>query len=357
MKVSYIPYILKFKFDAGTSRGVLKEKKTWFIKVQDEDGLIGVGECGPLVGLSIDNLVYFEKYLSKLCKLLSDVEVPATTQECLAVSQQIVSVDFPSIRFGLETALLDLKNGGQRKVFDNDFVRGNRGISINGLVWMGDKEFMIEQIDRKIREGYGCIKIKIGAIDFDKECAVLNYIRERYSDKELSLRVDANGAFSLVEAKEKLQILSSFNIHSIEQPIKPGQLRSMAELVALNLLPIALDEELIGVHSRESKQFLLDEIMPPYIILKPTLIGGISSCIEWISLAEERGIEWWITSALESNIGLNAIAQFTANYNTSIPQGLGTGQLYHNNIASPLQIVNGYLHFKTRKVFAKVPGL
>jgi o-succinylbenzoate synthase len=350
LKADFKPYTLFFKFDAGTSRGVLKEKKTWFVRVQNQKGTVGIGECGPLKGLSIDDVEDFEWHLGTYCRNLQQIEPPTSQEKIFSAVAEVVSSRFPSIRFGFETAFLDLLNEGKRAIFNNSFVNG-RAIPINGLVWMGSKEFMIEQIDKKLEEGYSCIKIKIGAIEFLKECEVLEYIRGRFDERELSIRVDANGAFSYEEAIAKLQILSAYNIHSIEQPIKPKQFDKMSELVKMDVIPIALDEELIGVNERKEKINLLNTIKPPYIILKPTLHGGLRSCQEWIELAEERGIGWWITSALESNIGLNAIAQFTAQYTVELPQGLGTGQLYTNNIASPLEIKNGHLKYNAGKAF------
>jgi o-succinylbenzoate synthase len=353
---TYSPHNLIFKFDAGTSRGVLKEKKTWFLKIRNEwSEVFGIGECGPLSGLSIDDRSDFEEYLKKICSQLEGLELPATIEKCFDLANALIDPTFPSVRFALETALLDLINGGKREIFSNGFVRGQKSLAINGLVWMGSKDFMLEQIDRKIGEGYNCIKMKIGAIDFVKECELIEYIRSNFGEENLTIRVDANGAFTFEEAIEKLQILSTFKIHSIEQPIKPNHRKEMIELVKLNYLPIALDEELIGIYSYEDKMDLLDKLRPPYIILKPTLVGGIQSCQDWIKLAEERKIQWWITSALESNIGLNSIAQFAAEYDNSIPQGLGTGQLYQNNIASPLEIRRGYLHYNPDKVFEDIP--
>jgi o-succinylbenzoate synthase len=350
LKITFRPYTLFFKFDAGTSRGVLKEKKTWFVRVQNENGVIGIGECGPLKGLSPDDIEDFEFHLKSYCRILEQIEMPVSSENIFSLVANIVSPAFPSIRFGFETALLDLLNEGKRTIFSNSFVEGKE-IPINGLVWMGSKDFMLEQIDKKLEEGYNCIKIKIGAIEFSKECEVLLYIRSRFDENVLSIRVDANGAFSYEEAQEKLRILSDYRIHSIEQPIKPKQLIEMAELVKMNYVAIALDEELIGVNDRTEKIKLLETINPPFIILKPTLHGGLGSCKEWIELAEERSIHWWITSALESNIGLNAIAQFAAEYPIKMPQGLGTGQLYTNNIDSPLEIESGYLHYNKDKTF------
>lgn len=338
-----MPYELRFKFDAGTSRGVLKNKLTYFVKAKDSSGVEAWGEAAPLPKLSIDDVPDFENKLRDLCEKLKLEGIEAHEEAVLTWVNKNIPNSLPSIKFAFETALLDLIHGGQKMIFDTDFYTSSKPISINGLIWMGDKQFMLDQIDRKLEEGFDCIKMKIGAIDFEQECALLEYIRSRYSAEEIVLRVDANGAFSPVEALGKLERLASYGLHSIEQPIAQGQMDVMAELCSKTPLPIALDEELIGVHSLEDKNLLLDTIKPQYIIIKPTLVGGLLSCREWISLAESKGIGWWMTSALESNVGLNAISQFTSTYPVKMPQGLGTGQLYHNNISSPLVIRHGHL--------------
>ena len=262
---------------------------------------------------------------------------------------QAIDPEYPSIRFALETALFDLQSGGKQDLFETEFAKGKKSIPINGLVWMGDKQFMQDQLIQKIEEGYNCIKIKVGAIDFKLECELLNSIRENFSSSEMIIRVDANGAFSFKEAQKKLNELSRFDLHSIEQPIKQGQIEFMKVLCAESPIPIALDEELIGVFTEQQKKALLETILPQYIILKPALLGGMMISHDWINIAENLGIAWWITSALESNIGLNAIAQFTSFLDPNLHQGLGTGQLYHNNIESPLEIKNGHLFYNTTK--------
>ena len=336
-------HILQFKFDAGTSRGVLKEKETWYLKIWDESNpeIIGIGECGPLKGLSIDDVPDFSCQLSVVSYQLFQNCQPST------VNQQLEN--YPAIRFGIETALLDLQNGGKRVVFQNDFSDGKASIPINGLVWMGSKEFMLQQIEEKLANGYSCLKLKIGAIDFETELDILKTIRKSFSADEIMLRLDANGAFSKTDALEKLHQLAEFQIHSIEQPIHQGQWQAMADLCKNTPIPIALDEELIGVYG-DRKIELLDVVKPQFIILKPTLMGGFEMCDEWIALAEKRGIDWWITSALESNIGLNAICQYTyskTQHKLQMPQGLGTGSLYHNNIASPLAISEGRISYNS----------
>jgi o-succinylbenzoate synthase len=255
---------------------------------------------------------------------------------------------FPSIAFGIETALLDLKAKGSKILFQNDFSQSEKGIPINGLVWMGDKAFMQKQIREKIKNGYHCIKLKIAALDFNTELEILADIRKQFSPKDIEIRLDANGAFHATEALEKLEKLAKFEIHSIEQPIRQGQSNEMAELCMQSPIPIVLDEELIGIAPADREQ-LLEKIKPAYIILKPSLLGGFNTCENWIRLAKTHNIDWWITSALESNIGLNAIAQWTYTLNSPLPQGLGTGQLYHNNIPSPLQIENAQLFYNPKE--------
>lgn len=245
--------------------------------------------------------------------------------------------------------MLDLFNGGKGIIFPHLFTQGKASIPVNGLIWMGEEEFMLRQIDEKLAQGFTCIKLKIGALDFDKECNILSYIRKQYSEQQITLRVDANGAFLANETLGKLKTLATFGIHSIEQPIKQGQRLAMAQLCKQTPIPVALDEELIGVHIYEEKEKLLKQIRPQFIILKPSLLGGFTHCREWINLADKLNIGWWITSALESNVGLIAISQFTATLNNSLPQGLGTGQLYSNNTDSPLFIKKGFMYYKVAR--------
>ena len=331
MQAHYINYQLQFKFAAGTSRGVLHNKPSSFL-ILEENGFRGIGECSTITGLSVDNMDVYNSKLDEVC-LLSNSETAI---------ENINLTGFPSIAFGLQTALLDLKTGGKRLLFDTDFTRGKTGIPINGLVWMGDKAFMQKQIREKIAAGYRCIKLKVGALDFDTEKEMIKEIRKQFSADDIELRLDANGGFSGEQALEKLNILADYQIHSIEQPIKPNQWERMAEICQKSPIPVVLDEELIGLQPDIK---ILKEINPAYIILKPSLIGGFSISEEWIQMADKLNIGWWITSALESNIGLNAIAQWTSSLNTSLPQGLGTGQLYHNNIPSPLKISDAKLFY------------
>ena len=332
MKASFFPYRLEFKQASGTSRGILKTKETWFIKIEDEHAT-GFGECGMFRGLSCDDRPDFESKLKWVCHHID-----------LGLEQLLIElIDFPSIQFGLEMAFLDLLADSSNVMFPSKFTSGKASIPINGLIWMGDEQFMKSQIRSKIDAGFDCLKIKIGAIDFDTELSLIKAIRKEYDVETIELRVDANGAFSPLEAMEKLKRLSDFNLHSIEQPIRQGQHDAMAKLCAHAPLPIALDEELIGIHDVTKRSLLLQTINPQYIILKPTLVGGFSGSQSWIDLAEKQSVDWWITSALESNIGLNAIAQWTYQLNVNRPQGLGTGALYTNNIEAPLKIYNGRL--------------
>lgn len=336
LKASFSKYDLQFLKPSGTSRGILNSKRSWFLKVWDErePDCIGIGEVGHLEGLSMESQNEVTTTLKEVCASPDD---PNWLDHAL--------IDVPSVRFALEQALIDLDQDGDKILFPSSFTEGTSPISINGLVWMGPIDVMRRQVREKIESGFSCIKLKIGALNFEEEFALLKEIRSEFSEKVLEIRVDANGAFSPEEAMKKLERLATLQLHSIEQPIRQGQQKKMFELCANSPLPIALDEELIGINSPEKKEQLLEQIKPQFIILKPSLLGGIRSCEEWIMASAERDISMWITSALESNIGLNAIAQWTATLNTNMPQGLGTGQLYSNNIPSPLEVRDGYLHY------------
>lgn len=344
MRTAYFKkYILNFKQASGTSRGILKTKETYFIFISD--GISeGIGECGLFRGLSADDRPDYEEKLEWACAHIS-LEKELLLQELL---------EFPSIQFGVEQALLSLQSKNKFELFSTPFVHQNAPISINGLIWMGDAAFMQQQIETKLKEGFKTIKLKIGAIDFDKECNLLASIRKRFTAAEIELRVDANGAFTPKDALEKLKRLSQYDLHSIEQPIRQGQISEMKNLCKNTPLPIALDEELIGVFQKEEKEKLLTEINPQYIILKPSLVGGINGCNEWIELAEKMNIKWWITSALESNVGLNAIAQYTSTLHTSLPQGLGTGGLFTNNINAPLSVEYGNLLYNSNGCWGEI---
>ena len=338
MKATYHKYILNFKQPSGTSRGILTDKETWFI-ILEKDGKKGIGECGILRGLSIDDRPDYEEKLQWTCQNIHLGEQKLWEE----------LIEFPSIQFGIETAFLSLKSENPFVLFPSNFTKSTKSISINGLVWMGNEAFMKAQIEDKIAQGFTCIKLKIGAIDFDKELDLLRFIRAGFDDKTIEIRVDANGAFDEDEALHKIKQITSFKLHSIEQPIKKNHTDMMSVLCKSTTIPIALDEELIGVFSTEEKERLLQKIMPQYIVLKPSFVGGFRGTLEWISLAEKLNIGWWITSALESNVGLNAIAQFTFLQNNLMAQGLGTGSLYTNNFDCPLTISEGQLWYKKDK--------
>jgi o-succinylbenzoate synthase len=338
MKASYFKYILHFKQPSGTSRGVLTDKETWFIILEKEEKK-GIGECGILRGLSADDRPDYEEKLQWTCQNIHLGELKLWDE----------LIEFPSIQFGLEMAFLSLKSENPFVLFPSKFTENTRSISINGLVWMGDEAFMKAQIEDRIEQGFSCIKLKIGAIDFDKELDLLRFIRANFDEETIEIRVDANGAFNSNEALFKINQLTGFKLHSIEQPIQKNHTDMMSVLCKNTNLPIALDEELIGVFSFAEKERLLQKIKPQYIVLKPSFIGGFRGTLEWISLAEKFNIGWWITSALESNVGLNAIAQFTFLQNNLVPQGLGTGSLYTNNFDCPLTVSDGQLWYDTKK--------
>lgn len=343
-EVSYKKHTLEFKFDAGTSRGILKTRDVYYIIIKERKGgrIYGLGEAAPLKGLSIDDRPDFELAVKTHCQKAT--EALAAGKPITDIPGSIVK-ELPALRFGFEMALRDLENGGKRIYYGGDFTSGKQAIPINGLIWMNSKEHMLGQVKEKIAAGFRCIKMKIGAIHFEEECAILSHIRNQYDPGEMMLRVDANGAFDPANALEKLKKLAGYQLHSIEQPILVGNIVGMAQLCAQSPLSIALDEELIGVFGLKNKKTLLEKTKPRYIILKPTLLGGFQETDEWIQLAENMQIGWWLTSALESNIGLNAIAQYTAQLPYDSYQGLGTGSLYHNNIASPLRIAKGQLYY------------
>jgi o-succinylbenzoate synthase len=336
-KASFEAFTLDFKRPSGTSRGVLTQKKGWIIELKDPEGTKGIGECSIIPGLSPDYISddLYEQKLAEVCKHPFQF---ATNKSLLT--------DYPSILFGLESAWFDLLNGGKRIYFESAKKPSGFKIPINGLIWMGDPFYMQDQIEEKLAAGFTCIKLKVGAIDFRQELKLLEGIRSRYDAAQIVLRVDANGAFKMNDAGWKLEELSKLYLHSIEQPIKAGSWDDMKDLCQKTPLPIALDEELIGINESERKIELLETIKPQYIILKPSLHGGFSGTSEWIELAEARQIPWWMTSALESNIGLNAIAQFTAGFNPILPQGLGTGGLYETNFEAPLRIEKGNLYYQ-----------
>ncbi len=333
-----IPYTLTFKQPAGTSRGLLYEKDTWIL-ILEKDGKRGIGEIALFKGLSAEDTPDFEKALEKLKRYIF-LPLKNLLEEFK---------DHSSIVFGLEQAVLSLHSANPYVLFPSDFTEGKKSIPINGLIWMGDKDFMIRQIDQKIAGGFSVIKMKIGALDFQTELEILAYVRKHFPQRDLEIRVDANGAFSPEEALIKLEQLAEYGIHSIEQPIRPGQWEEMARLCEISPVPVALDEELIGKGLDFDRKQFLELIRPQYIILKPSLHGGMTGSDKWIEAAEKLGTGWWITSALESNIGLNAIAQYTFFKGVEHPQGLGTGSLFTNNFPSPLHVENGALHYDPEK--------
>ena len=336
MKLSFEPYILKFKQPGGTSRGVLTEKLTYILKLE-QDGKTYLGECGLFRGLSADDVPHYEEKLQWLCDHYSRKSVDELWEDLR---------EFPSIQFGLEQVYQafrfnqyndDYRDPYNPDLYESAFKNGEKGIPINGLIWMGDVDFMKVQLNEKLTQGFRCIKIKIG-INWEEEYKILKALRSEFSADQLELRVDANGGFSFDEAQIVLQQLADLQIHSIEQPIKANQIDLMAKICADTPTPIALDEELIGVFNKDEKYKLLDQIKPQYIILKPSLVGGIRGSLEWIECCDLLGIDFWVTSALESNLGLNAIAQWTAVLYPEMPQGLGTGGLFTNNFDSRLQV-------------------
>lgn len=346
-RTEIIPYRLRFKKPAGTSRGVYNEHRVWYVLLRDtaNPSHCGIGECAPLHDLSCEFDAGYADRLAAFCRIIAKEQ---------RVNVELLR-DHPSILFGLETAMRHYQQRSWQ-LWETPFSGGAEGITINGLIWMGDYPSMLQQIESALARGFHCVKLKIGAIDFERELALLRFIRSRYTAKEVALRVDANGAFSQREAAEKLLRLAELEIHSIEQPIRAGQWQEMARLCASSPLPVALDEELIGISDPGEKRKLLETIRPHYIVLKPSLHGGISGCSEWINLAEAMQIDWWITSALESNIGLNSIAQWCATLGNPLPQGLGTGTLYTNNIPLPLEIRGERLWFEPEGDFPDITG-
>ena len=344
MKASVIEHKLQFKRPAGTSRGVLNHRRVWYL-VLEKEGMTGVGECAPLPGLSIETVPEVEQALATL--------VADPYGFCAEAGQQSLP---SSVRFAVETALRDMEQTGTQILFPSSFTRGDKGIPINGLIWMGEPSFMKKQVRQKLDLGWRCIKLKIGTLQFEEELAILRSIRAEYSADDIILRVDANGGFSPDKVLDRLGQLAELDLHSIEQPIAKGQWPQMAQVCKQSPLDIAFDEELIGITAREDKIRLLDTLAPHYLVLKPSLHGGMKGCDEWIELADEKGIGWWVTSYLESNLGLSAIAQWAFLKQPYMHQGLGTGQLFTNNMASPLKIRGEQLFFDPDKRFI-FPGI
>ncbi len=332
IKAEWCRYTLAFNFLAKTSREEMRTKDTYFVKVYDTEcpEIFGIGECALFKGLSADDVPDFEQQLTQACAHPVG-ELPPMS----------------AIRFGFETALSDFRNGGKRLIFANDWISGTHPIAINGLIWMGDKTEMVKRVEEKIARGFKILKLKIGGIDFNQELSILESIRHRFDHDQLEIRLDANGSFTPENAMSRLERLSKFDIHSIEQPIKAGQIKEMQSVCINSPIPIALDEELIGFKNKETKHEILSTIKPQYIIIKPSLCGGIEQAEEWIRVAGQNNVGWWATSALESNIGLNAIAQWVSTKHNPLVQGLGTGELYTNNIISPLVMSGSRLNYNT----------
>lgn len=338
MKATFKKHTLQFTTPGGTSRGVLKEKDTYYLIIEDQ-GIKGIGECGLLRGLSFDDRPDYEEKLQWVCDNISmglDDLYPALK-------------DWPSIQFGIEQAFRSLEVEGSEVLFQTPFTMGERGIPINGLIWMGDADFMQKQIEQKLDKGYGCLKLKIGAIEWEEEKKILKSLRNRFDALDLEIRVDANGAFGFSHAEKVLDDLADMEVHSIEQPMAKGKREELEALCEDSIVPIALDEELIGLTTAKEKQKMLEDISPDYIVLKPSFIGGWRGTEEWIELAEAWGVDWWITSALESNVGLNAIAQYASAKFIRMAQGLGTGSLFANNVESPLLVSDAGLWFEADK--------
>lgn len=346
LQATFYKKTFHFSFQARTSRGSIKHKDSWFLKIWDDRNpeVFGIGEAGPVPGLSAEKPLDVEHHLENLTAAIVKHGNGVSLSDPQLIDQ--LSTGIPvSVLMALETAILDLSNGGTRTLHKNEFIKG-KSIPINGLVWMGGLDYMLQQVSIKIDEGFTCVKLKIGGINFEKELDILQFIRRKYFRDQITIRLDANGAFKPEQALYKLIDCSRYDVHSVEQPLKAGS-PSLPELCRQSPVPVALDEELIGVGGKNEKAALLDRVKPAFLVLKPTLHGGFRGCHDWIQLAGERGIGWWITSALESNVGLNAIAQFAGNYEFSLPQGLGTGTIFSNNIPSPLEVNRGALRYNS----------
>lgn len=324
LKARFLRYRLHFSFVAITSRESLTYKDTYFI-ILEKSGRVGIGECPLFRGLSCDDTPDYEQILQSTCRALE-------------LGEEIDLTPYPSIRFGVETAQRSLASADPFRIFDTAWSRGEESIKINGLVWMGSADTMRRRVKEKLEQGFRCIKLKVGGIDFDDELSIIKSLRQEFSPDDLEIRLDANGGFTAENALPRLELLSRYSIHSIEQPVKAGQPELMAKLCYSSPIDIALDEELIGINKKAEKEALLSFIRPRYVILKPALVGGFNGSDEWIEAANAHDIEWWATSALESNLGLNAIAQWCSTKLLDRPQGLGTGMLYTNNITSPLEL-------------------
>lgn len=342
MKWSWFAHTLEFKVPGGTSRGVLQTKTSYFFTAEPEPGVRILGECGLLAGLSADDRPTYSSALNQVVEELNDGTYHYESWRM-----------WPSLQFGVEMALSSLVNYQKGfplfEYFPSLFTSGKASIPINGLIWMGTLESMKAQISSKLNQGFSCLKLKIGALAWSDESALLKEIRKQFGPADLELRVDANGGFTPENVGGVLNELAQLGVHSIEQPLQPQYVDELATWCSKSPVPIALDESLIGKFTLEEKESLLNTIKPPYIILKPSFIGGWQGTTEWIDLARKHGIKWWITSALESNLGLNAIAQYTYMQEVSIPQGLGTGGLFTNNVDAPLLVKKGNLWYQNHQ--------
>lgn len=340
-RAAFRKYTLRFKQPMGTSRGTLHERETFLLSIES-DGKMGVGECAPLTGLSPDLKSDVEAKLREICEGLDRGELPRDAD----------LRDWPAVQFSLESALRDLQTGGRHLLFESGFTLGKASLATNGLVVMAEPENMFRQVKEKVAAGFHCIKIKVGALDFDAECHLLQKIRAHFPPEQIELRLDANGAFGENDVLEKLERLAQFEIHSIEQPVKTRQWDAMAYVCRHGPIPVAWDEELIGISDPEEKMALVEAFRPSFLVLKPTLLGGFKACEEWVAVARKFDVGFWVTSALESNIGLNFISQWAATLDIGFPQGLGTGQLFQQNFPSPLLLQNGRLHFSPQENIA-----
>jgi O-succinylbenzoate synthase len=343
IKASYRKKILSLIKPAKTSRGILSRKPSWYICLRDDEAkeIEGIGECTIFPGLSGETEKMVDQKIEEVCKIINSKGLDSIPDLAL----------FPSLSFGLETALIDLKTGGKRILFPTAFTEGRFFIRINGLIWMGPVEYLSKQVNEKLDQGFGCLKLKIGSLRKEDELSLLQSIRSRFDARKLELRVDANGAYSYDEALETMKKLADLEVHSIEQPMKPGTWEKMARLCMNAPIPVALDEELLGKYNPEEKKLLISAIRPQYLVLKPGLLGGFQQANEYITLAKQENLGWWITSALESNIGLNAIAQWAYTYNNSSVQGLGTGKLYRQNVICPLSLEGDRLFYRPGKAW------
>ena len=339
LEASYTGYPLHFTHPSGTSRGVLTEKPCWFIRLRREDGVTGTGEVSFIPGLSVEDPGEIGVRLDHICK--------SVTSGSMDPNQTLPGL--PGIQFALECAMLDLDGGGEQLLYPSDFTEGMKGIQINGLIWMGDPGHMRMQIRHKLDLGFRVLKMKVGALEMEKELEVLSWIRSQFGNDQLEIRLDANGAWTPEDALGKMERYAEYGIHSVEQPIATGQWEAMGRICREAPVPVALDEELIGLDVDKDSAAMLGMISPRYLILKPGLLGGFRNAERWVELAEETGVGWWVTSALESLVGLSAIAQWTYQRKVTIPQGLGTGTIYRNNIPSPLQVEGDSLWYRKER--------